>query len=698
MGFDKAFLRSADGQFLLAVLASELSSRFGQVVLASGQADKLKGIKGLEGYAIYGDDRPFSGPAGALGTVLAALGGKTAFVIAGDMPVVDWSVIKDLAATVKSGAEVAVPMINGRPEPLYAFYGPKAAPLLSQSQASGQGSLREIFPKLNTAFLELKQRQLAPGLFHNLNTPDEARAVGFYPSDAPQPEPPRGSEPSAPCGSQPEPPCGSEPSAPCVVEPELPSKHSVNELLRTIPKVDWLMGQAIGANPELAALPTELLLSSARAVVASRREKLLKSVSDSSGPKATEDLAWDPLAAVADEANRRNGPSLRPVINATGVVLHTNLGRAVLAPEVAENVVKIAKSYSTLEYDPQVGSRSDRQKHVEDLLVSHYGGEAALCVNNNAAALLIIASALASGRQIVISRGELAEIGASFRLGDILSAGGAVLKEIGATNRTTVQDYENALADSHPALIVHVHAGNYRIVGYSGSPTIPELVQTAKKYQVPLVCDLGSGSLLDLSAYLPEEPVVRDYLAKGVDLVTMSGDKLLGAGQAGLIIGRKKYIQAMKKHALARAIRIDKLNLAALESTLRLAWRPDEATNVIPTLGMLTASIEDLKIKAQKLLELIGPLPGIELSLSPIEGQAGGGSGPDLGLPSYGVGLSVVGGSLTRLEELLRHREVPVIARIHRERLWFDVRTIADGEMEQVAQAAKDASRLLADR
>jgi L-seryl-tRNA(Ser) seleniumtransferase len=481
--------------------------------------------------------------------------------------------------------------------------------------------------------------------------------------------------------------------------------------LRSIPKVDLLLAEAARASQRLADLSPEFLLAAVRGALERRRRSILagpnagapagtadgssdgSSPGPAAGPAAAAD-AWDPVAAVEAEADRLEVPSLRPVINATGVVLHTNLGRAPLSLEAAENVMRVALSYSTLEWDPATGRRSDRQVHVGSLAADLFGGEAAMAVNNNAAALLLIAAALAAGREIVISRGELVEIGASFRIGDILAAGGAVLREVGSTNRTVAADYDRALRDGRAAMIIEVHASNFRLSGYCGRPDPAELAEVAKRHGVPWVCDLGSGSLVDLSARLPDEPSARRRLALGADLVTMSGDKLLGAAQAGLIVGRKSLLEPLRRHPLARALRIDKLSLAALEATLRLARRPAEALAAVPALAMISVTPEELAAKAGRLADLIGPLEGFRLETVATEGQAGGGAAPDQALASRAVAVEALAGPITSLEQALRSGKFPVVARIWRDRLWLDVRTIADDELEPAALAVREAAAL----
>jgi L-seryl-tRNA(Ser) seleniumtransferase len=517
----------------------------------------------------------------------------------------------------------------------------------------------------------------------NLNTPSEMAQAGIMPPPPRVPAPLR--EPAGDPPPAPEPPKTRAAPEAAPVRPLGPAAR--DELLRSIPKVDLLAAEAVLDSDRLAGLSPESLLAAVRGALGRRRRSIL-----SGHP----DPAWDPVAAVELEAERLEAPTLKPVINATGVVLHTNLGRSPLSFEAAENVMRVALSYSTLEYDPQTGRRTDRQRHVESLAAELFGGEAALAVNNNAAALLLISAALASGREIVISRGELVEIGASFRIGDILAAGGAVLREVGATNRVVAADYDRALAGGRAALLLEVHASNFRLSGYCGRPEPAELAEAAKRHGVPWVCDLGSGALADLSAWLPDEPSARRRLAEGADLVTMSGDKLLGAAQAGLIVGRAGLIEPLRRHPLARALRIDKLSLAAMEATLRLARRPREALKSVPALAMITASPEELDRKAGLLLGLIGPLEGFLLETAAAEGQAGGGAAPDQGLPSRAVAVSPNGGSTAALDQALRSGAFPVVARIWRGRLWLDVRTIAEDELEGAALAVREAAASLA--
>ncbi|MDR2444130.1 MAG: L-seryl-tRNA(Sec) selenium transferase [Deltaproteobacteria bacterium] len=663
MGFDKALLIQPDGRPLIAVLAAELSKRFGLVALACGNPQKLAGVSGLEPYPLIADEKPFSGPAGAVASVLDSLDGRAAFVMAGDMPNINWKVIEQLAALMEQGAKAAVPRVDNRLEPLYAFYGPDSGPFLRKSAKSGDGTLREAFGDIGVSFLDITGLADSTKIFANLNTPDEADKFGLR-----KPDPSPGSD--------------------AISGEARVSKEAIDrqKLLRAIPKVDLLLLEISQSGSPLASLSPEFLLACVRSALDRRRQAILSGELEKIMTEP-----WEPLKAVEAEALQMEILSLREVINATGVVIHTNLGRSVLAKGAIKNIIKIASSYSTLEYDLACGQRGDRQRHLEKIASAIFGAQSAMAVNNNAAALLLVAAALACGREIVISRGQLVEIGASFRLGEIMAAGGAILREVGATNRTTVEDYDRAVSADRTALILYVHPSNFRLVGYGGTPSIAQIAEISKAHGIPLVSDLGSGALFDLSKWLPDEPKVKESLAFGCDLITMSGDKLMGAGQAGLIAGRRDLLEKIKRHPFARAVRIDKLNLAALEYTLKLASRPKEACQVIPTLAMISATTDELEQKADRLLKAIGPLEGFSLESSPSEAQTGGGSAPDQLLPSRAVVVTPHDGEPGALEEALRLGNPPVIARVFRNRLWLDVRTVREEEIEPLAEALRAA-------
>ena len=347
--------------------------------------------------------------------------------------------------------------------------------------------------------------------------------------------------------------------------------------------------------------------------------------------------------------------------------------------------VETAGHYSNLEYDLQAGQRGSRYSHVDDLLCELLGCEAAFVVNNNAAAVLLALSTLGKGKEAIVSRGELVEIGGSFRIPEVMQQGGCVLREVGATNRTHLRDYEQAI-NENTALILKVHTSNYRIVGFSASVPLQDLKALAVKAGVPLVEDMGSGLLIKLTPYrLSDEPTVQESLAAGVDVITFSGDKLLGGPQAGIIVGKKSYIDAMKKHPLNRALRIDKMTLAALEVTLRHYRDDQEAITSIPTLQAIAVSDTDLSAKAERLLAILQEAE-IPAEIIATESQVGGGALPVQKLPSYGVVPKLPGYSANQIEETLRKGTPPIIGRIIKDQYLLDVRTLAEEDFPLIAE------------
>ncbi|MDR3037912.1 MAG: L-seryl-tRNA(Sec) selenium transferase [Candidatus Adiutrix sp.] len=457
------------------------------------------------------------------------------------------------------------------------------------------------------------------------------------------------------------------------------------DLLRTIPKVDLLLEKA-GARPDMAAAPYIHLLAAIRRTLADLRRDLRAGRAE-----AAPDLEAL-LRTVSLNLKEELTFSLRPVVNATGIVLHTNLGRSVLSEAAAGWVAQIASSYTTLEYDPLAGGRGSRQAHLETLLTRLTGAEAALAVNNNAAALLLIMAALCGGREIVVSRGELVEIGGSFRLPEILKQGGVRLREVGTTNQTTPADYAEALDPERVGGLLKVHPSNFRIIGYTRQPETAELAALAAARGLPLIYDLGSGLISGLEDLkISGEPTVAQVLAEGADLVCFSGDKLLGGAQAGLIVGRKNLVARLKTHPLARPLRIDKLTLAALEATLRLHLDPERARREIPTLAMIFAEPAELHARAERLKDLLTAAdPTLVLEVVAVEGQTGGGAAPERPLPSWAVAVVHPRLSAERLEAALRGRDMPIVARIGHDRLLLDVRTIRPGQLPLVAEALAD--------
>ena len=454
------------------------------------------------------------------------------------------------------------------------------------------------------------------------------------------------------------------------------------ELLRAIPRVDELRGEVERLCPDLPA-------AALTAAVREELDALRRSVLD--GERDTLPGVEELCAAVQARARALTLPSLRGVINATGVVLHTNLGRACLSERAAAAAAEAARNYSTLEYDSARGERGERNAHVEALLCALTGAESALVVNNNAAAVLLLLTALTAGGEVIVSRGELVEIGGSFRVPEIMASCGAVLREVGTTNKTRLSDYAAAIGENTRALL-KVHTSNYRIVGFTESADRAELAALARERNVPYFEDLGSGSLFDLETLaLHGEPTLRAVLRAGADVVTCSGDKLLGGPQAGILAGKKKYIDALKRHPLTRALRMDKLTLSALEATLR-SYAEGTAAEELPTLAMLAAPAAELKPRADELCALLTAL-GVSAETVAESDRVGGGSLPTQELAGFAAAIAPKGGSADELAARLRRRAKPVVTRIVRERVLLCVRTLRADELAEVARAVAEEDR-----
>lgn len=381
--------------------------------------------------------------------------------------------------------------------------------------------------------------------------------------------------------------------------------------------------------------------------------------------------------------------SLRPVINATGVIVHTNLGRSLLAESVIRRLRLLGGGYSNLEYDLEAGKRGSRYTHVEGILKELTSAEGAMVVNNNAAAVLITLETLAKGREVVVSRGQLVEIGGSFRVPDVMRKSGATMVEVGTTNKTHLRDYEEVIGPD-TGLLLKVHQSNFQIVGFTEEVETARLVNLGRKYGIPVVEDLGSGCLVDFSKHgLTKEPTVQEVLAAGVDIVTFSGDKLLGGPQAGIILGKKHLVEAIKKNPLNRAVRIDKLTLVGLEETLNLYRDERRALKEIPTLKMICQPYKGMATKALRLLKTIGRLPAGNFTTELLDGDSrvGGGALPLFVLPTRL--LSLIPGKLSaqHMEEWLRSYDPPIIVRIEKDQVLLDVRTIQERELKIVARA-----------
>jgi L-seryl-tRNA(Ser) seleniumtransferase len=424
--------------------------------------------------------------------------------------------------------------------------------------------------------------------------------------------------------------------------------------LRDLPSVDRLL-----ADEQLAGEPHELALAAARVVL----ERARSEITAGREPASLVD-------AVVEELGRARRPSLRRVVNATGVLVHTNLGRAPLARAALARVAEVGRGYSNLEYDLVRGERGSRQDHLSALLCRLTGAEAALVVNNNAAAVLLALAALAEGREVVVSRGELIEIGDGFRIPDVLARSGARLVEVGTTNRTRAADYERAIGPE-TALLLRVHQSNFRVLGFTERPQLSELAQIAKRAALPLVDDLGSGAL----AALGDEPTPAESLRAGADLVSFSGDKLLGGPQAGIVVGRAGLVERLRRHPLQRALRADKLTLAALEGTLAIALDPERAAREIPVLRMFHEPLPDVRARAERLAELVGG--EVEETVA----RVGGGALPLAELPSAACAVE------EELADRLRLGEPPVVAVVRDGRTLLDSRTLADEDVAEVASA-----------
>ena len=456
-------------------------------------------------------------------------------------------------------------------------------------------------------------------------------------------------------------------------------------LLRRLPSVDDLLRR-----PDLEELAARtgrgVVLAAARAVLDRLRSEI------SLGAVFTDSsLEMEVLeGAVRDEAARETAFSLRAVINATGVVLHTNLGRAPIGATALAHLAEAARGYSNLEYDLAAGQRGKRDVHTARLLARVLGAETALVVNNNAAAVFLVLHALARGGEAIVSRGELIEIGDGFRIPDIMASSGATLREVGTTNRTHLTDYESAIG-SDTRLLMSVHPSNFRIVGFAGRPSLAELVALGRRAGVPVYEDLGSGCLVDLAPYGLEEPTAQTSIAAGADVISFSGDKLLGGPQAGIIAGRRALVERIRRNPLYRALRVDKLTIAAMEGTLSAVLRG--ALDEIPTLRMIRLPAEEIERRARALAgALASRLPAGEVEIEAIPGQSvvGGGSTPDQHLPTFLVRLSTLRLSAAEVESRLRQPATgapPVIARIENDCLVLDLRTIDCAEESTLLEA-----------
>jgi len=477
------------------------------------------------------------------------------------------------------------------------------------------------------------------------------------------------------------------------------SSDAVAAALRALPSVDELLGR-----PRLAALVQKsgrkLVTSAIRTVLSDARKQISTRAWGADGGTVDAKNDDELESLVVSEVENILAPSLRRVINATGVVLHTNLGRAPLARQAVARIVATAPLYNNLEYDLERGERGKRDAHTSRLLAELCGTEAAIVVNNNAAAVLLVLHALAKGEEVIVSRGELIEIGDGFRIPEIMAESGAVLREVGTTNRTGIRDYEDAIND-RTRLLLRVHPSNFRVTGFTDRPSLEELVALGKKVNLPVYEDLGSGCLADLTAAGILEPVVRSSGEAGVSVMSFSGDKLLGGPQAGMIAGKKEIVDRIRRNPLFRALRVDKLTIAALEVTLKSYLRG--ALDEIPALRMIRLSAAEIGSRAEQLLAKLRPLLPDDVAIQIREGVSviGGGSTPDQSLPTSLIAIASPRISARQLEENMRRPElqvpgpgksispIPVIGRIEDEQLILDLRTVQiEEEPELIARLA----------
>ena len=461
--------------------------------------------------------------------------------------------------------------------------------------------------------------------------------------------------------------------------------------LQRLPGIDFVLENAKN-DPFFANIPKSVLVRSARLAVEDLRTDIL------SGDKEITDENLDLsiiLEKIKDSVKNIMQLNLKRIINATGIIVHTNLGRSLLPADAVENLSEIAGRYSNLEFDLSKGSRGSRYSAVEDILCEISGAEAAMVVNNNAGAVLLCLETIANGKKVIVSRGELVEIGGSFRIPDVMAKSGGILKEVGTTNRTHLKDYEKAI-ESDTCLLLKVHKSNYSVVGFTADVLLNDLVELGKKYRIPVMEDLGSGTFIDFSKYgLLKEPTVQESVSAGADVITFSGDKLLGGPQAGIIVGKRNIVDQIKQNPLTRALRIDKLTLAALESTLRLYRDPEKAVENIPTLRMLTIEPEYIEKKGKMLLDMLNKIENSNMSvkLFKLSSRAGGGSLPLLELPSICVGIKIKGISVNAVEKHMRENTPPIIGRIEEDCFIMDLRTIKSDELSIIENALEKMQR-----
>ncbi|MBF0542371.1 MAG: L-seryl-tRNA(Sec) selenium transferase [Nitrospirae bacterium] len=455
---------------------------------------------------------------------------------------------------------------------------------------------------------------------------------------------------------------------------------TLNQRLRNLPSVDELL-KTETVQKWQAQYPRTLIVKAVRDGLDNIRSEIIKSQHSNLSIGNITETAYKLLI-------KSTTYNLRPVINATGTVIHTNLGRAPLSQRSVEHIMTIAQGYSNLEYDLAGGMRGKRYSHIKNIIKDITGAEDAIVVNNNAAAVLLCLSTLAAGRQTIVSRGELVEIGGSFRIPDILAQSGSILREVGTTNKTRISDYEFAINDN-TGLFLKVHKSNFKTIGFTEEVPIEELVELSKKYTIPVMYDLGSGCFIDLKPYgIHTEPTVQEIIANNVDVITFSGDKLTGGPQGGIIAGKTQYISRIQSHPLTRALRVDKFTLAALESTLMEYSDIEDALKNIPVLNMLFTSAKILKERAVKIKKLIKKgQPNLDIEVISDSSMAGGGTLPEQEFPTFVVSIKPSNLSVNAFETALRLSDLAIIARIKDDRIILDARTILDNQIKITADS-----------
>ncbi|MEK6264014.1 MAG: L-seryl-tRNA(Sec) selenium transferase [Clostridium sp.] len=452
------------------------------------------------------------------------------------------------------------------------------------------------------------------------------------------------------------------------------------ELLRSLPKIDELLQEG-EIKEQLSSNIRVLVLDSLRETIEFYRSGILNNEIESFTKQQV-------ITSSIKLLNKKNSPKLRKVINATGIVVHTNLGRSLLSKNAIEKVINVSKNYNNLEYDIEKGKRGSRYSHIEDILIKITGAEAAMVVNNNAAAVMLVLDTLCREKEAIVSRGQLVEIGGSFRVPEVMKFSGAKLVEVGTTNRTHLYDYADNITEN-TGVLLKIHTSNFKIIGFTQEVSIEDLVKLGNEKVIPVVEDIGSGVLIDYSKYgLQYEPTVQESIRKGLDVVTFSGDKMLGGPQAGIIVGKKKYIDKMKQNQLTRALRIDKMTLAALEGTLQHYLQESEAINNIPTLMMLLCPQSELKKRAQKLKKkLQNKRSKFTFTIALDYSMVGGGSMPTEKMDTYVIKVKSDFFTAKQIEERLRMNTIAIIVRINNNEVLMDLRTLFKEDYELITDA-----------